>query len=85
MPERESFTPPEIARRYGVDPAKVLTWIHAGELVGINIATNANGSPRFIVTAEALAAFEAKRSTGTLIRAATPARKRKPLTAKEYV
>ena len=30
-PQATYLTPPAVARRYGVDPAKVLTWIRNGE------------------------------------------------------
>ena len=59
------LSPPAIARRYGVSPDKVLAWIRAGELEAVNIATRQGGRPRYVVSPEALAAFEARRSAAT--------------------
>ena len=37
----------EIAKRYSVSPMAVLAWIHAGELVAINVGRGPNeGKPR---------------------------------------
>ena len=38
MADAASYTPPELARRYGIKPAKVLAWISRGELRAINLA-----------------------------------------------
>lgn len=57
------LTPPQIARRYGVKPAKVLGWIASGELVAVNLADGPGGRPRWRVSPEALADFERRRSS----------------------
>lgn len=33
---RTKLSPPELAKRWGIDPAKVIAWIHSGELRAIN-------------------------------------------------
>ena len=63
MPEkcRTYFTPPEIAASRGIGVAKVLHFIHSGQLAAINMARDPNGRPRFRVSIEALRAFEESR------------------------
>jgi hypothetical protein len=56
--ESAGLTVADIARRYRVSPDKVRTWIRRGELAAINTADARCGKPRFVVTADALAAFE---------------------------
>lgn len=60
--ERQNFTPPALAARYGIKPEKVLCWIRSGELAAINIATNLGGRPRYLITREAVQTFEARRA-----------------------
>ncbi len=55
------LTVAEVARRYRVGPDKVHHWIRTGELQALNVATAVCGRPRFVVTPEALAAFEKRR------------------------
>jgi excisionase family DNA binding protein len=54
-------TPPEIARRLGVGPEKVLAWIRSGELAAVNLATTRHGRPRWAIAPEALDLFLAAR------------------------
>ena len=61
-PRRTKLTPPEVAQRYGVDPAKILTWIRAGELRAMNAATTRGGRPRYLIDEADLADFELGRS-----------------------
>ena len=56
------ISPPQYAKRLGVDPSKVLTWIKQGELRAFNAATNLNGQPRFRIPLDAICEFEARRS-----------------------
>lgn len=58
---KRSLTPPEVAVRYRVSADKVRGWIRRGELPAVNVASTLTGKPRFVVTAEGLAAFERKR------------------------
>jgi len=55
------LTPPKIAKMYGCNVYKILTWIRNGELKAINIATKLGGRPRYIVKREELEAFERRR------------------------
>lgn len=57
----EFSTPPEIAERLRVDPAKVVGWIRAGELRASNVATKRTGRPRWRISEADLQAFLAAR------------------------
>ncbi len=57
-----TLTPPQLAKDYGVNPDKVLAWIHSGELRAVNVAAKPNGRPRWRIKAEDLEAFELRRS-----------------------
>jgi hypothetical protein len=52
-----------VARRYRVGQDKVRSWIRRGELAAINTATVLCGKPRWVMTPDALAAFERRRTT----------------------
>jgi excisionase family DNA binding protein len=69
-------TPPELAKQYGVSPDKVLAWIRAGELRAINVATRLGGRPRYRISEEDLAAFEARRAARPSPKRQRPARPR---------
>jgi excisionase family DNA binding protein len=60
--EQRWLTPPEVARRIGVMPDKILAWIHSGELRAINAATSLSGRPRYRISPEDLEAFLAARA-----------------------
>lgn len=49
------LTPPEIAKRLRVSPAKVLTWIRKGELRAVNLSNSFR--PRYRVCPDALEDF----------------------------
>lgn len=58
-----TYTPSEVAGRYGVGERTVLSWIAAGELRAVNVNRKVGSrKPRWRITPEALAAFEALRS-----------------------
>jgi transposase len=59
---RTKLTPPQIARRFGISPDKVVGWIRCGELRGVNIAAKSNGRPRYVVDEADLAMFEQRRT-----------------------
>ena len=70
-----TFSPQQIAERHGIDRAKVLRWIDAGDLRAINVASNPNGRPRWRIPEEALAEFEQRRANPAAVpvqRRATP-------------
>ncbi len=50
-----AMTPPQVAKKLGVRPSRVLTWIKAGQLKASNLATG--NRPRYRVMAEDLEAF----------------------------
>ena len=58
------LTVADFARRYRVGVDKVRAWIAKGELKAINTAALSCGKPRWVVTPEAVAEFEAKRAGG---------------------
>jgi hypothetical protein len=58
------FTVREIAARFRVSPDRVRRWIRTGQLSSINTADRGT-KPRFIVTTESLARFEARRQVAT--------------------
>jgi hypothetical protein len=60
--QKRRYTPPALAKLWGVKPDKVIGFIRRGELQAINIGTNPNGRPRFLISEEAIAAFEARRA-----------------------
>ena len=70
--QRTKLTPPELARRWGVSPSKIIAWIKSGELPAINAATNRSGRPRYLIDIADLVIFENRRSA-----AQTPAPRRR--------
>lgn len=59
------LTVADVARRYRVGEDKVRGWIRRGELSAINTSDRRCGRPRFVVTIDALAAFEKGRQAAT--------------------
>jgi hypothetical protein len=59
----ETVTPPELARRWGVDASKVLSLINSGQLKAINLATDPRGRPRYRIYMSEVERFEEARST----------------------
>lgn len=72
------LSPPEVAERFGVDAAKVLVWIRAGELRAIDAATRTGGRPRFRISPADLALFEAARAAGPTPRVTRCRRRKTP-------
>ena len=68
------LTVPEVARRYRVGEDKVRGWIARGLLRAINRRDHRCGRPSWVVTPEALAAFEQERQAPT----PPPKRRKKP-------
>lgn len=73
----EYLTVPSLATSLGCDQAKILTWIHRGELRALNVAENASGRPRWRIPLEAWEAFEKARSNAPPVEIASPRRRRK--------
>jgi len=57
-----TFKPLDIARRYRIDVERVLSMIRRGELEAIDVSTGAGLRPRWVITAQALAKFENRKS-----------------------
>lgn len=66
MDKRTKLTPPEVARRWGVKPSKIIGWIRSGELRAIDASASVGGRPRYLIDLDDLAVFEAKRTVGPL-------------------
>jgi hypothetical protein len=82
MPEpTPGLTVADFARRYRVGEDKVRSWIVRGELAAINTAAVLCGRPRWVITPDALAAFERRRGAGT---PAKPSRRRRRQTPVDY-
>ncbi len=63
--EKQKFTPPEIARLWGVSVEKVVAYIRSGELRAINAATpGRNQRPRYLIDVIDLEDFERRRTVG---------------------
>jgi hypothetical protein len=60
-PDRTKITPPELAKRWGVSPDKILAWIRGGELRAFNAARR-NGRPRYLIDVADVALFEQART-----------------------
>jgi len=59
---RVKLTPPELAKRLGVSPEKILAWIASGELPAVNVALRLGGRPRWRIDPADVADFERRRS-----------------------
>jgi transposase len=72
----------DLAQRFRVSEEKIRKWIELGEIVAINTAAARCGRPRWIITPEAVAAFERRRAGGPTPK---PQRqKARPQTATDY-
>jgi excisionase family DNA binding protein len=71
------FTVRDVARRFRVSEDKVRAWIRRGELAAVNTSSALCGRPRWVISPDALAAFEARRAGGPP--PAAPRRRRKPV------
>jgi hypothetical protein len=58
------LTVADVARRYRVGGDKVRRWIRRGELAAINTAAVLCARPRWVITPDALTAFEKRRAGG---------------------
>jgi hypothetical protein len=57
----------EVAARYGVTEHTVLGWVAAGDLRALDVRRAGARRPRWRVTPEALAEFEARRSPAAAV------------------
>jgi hypothetical protein len=72
-----------LAKRYHVNPAKIIGWIRTGELTAVNIASRPGQRPRWIITPEQLAAFESLRCSSVTVKP-NPIRRRRDRRITEY-
>jgi excisionase family DNA binding protein len=77
MIAQPGLTVAQLAKRYRVSPSKVRGWIERGELPAINTANRRCARPRYVVTMEAVAAFERGRQAAAP-ETPKPKRRRKP-------
>ena len=75
------LSPPQVARRLGVDPHRVVRWIRNGELVGINLGDGPQ-RPRYRISESDLAVFLASRAAGPTAKVAR--RRRRDPTVCEF-
>jgi hypothetical protein len=75
------LTVADVAARYRVSPDKVRTWIGRGELAAINTAAALCGKPRWVITPDALIAFEKGRAGGPIPK---PRRRRRQQDVVDY-
>ena len=60
--DNKYLTPPEVAKRYGCKPSKIIAWIRRGELRAVDLSDQPGvGRPRFKIDPLDLAAFENNR------------------------
>ena len=72
-----TYSPAEVAQRFGCKVDKVLAWIASRELVAVNAATSRSAKkPRWRISPQALEDFERERTT--LPKVKTVTRRRKP-------
>jgi transposase len=70
-----TYTVHDLQERYGVGEHTILAWIRSGELRAINVGVSpGKKKPRWRISAESLAQFEAAR---TLATPSTPARRKR--------
>lgn len=79
MSDQAFLTPPELGRRWGVNPAKVIGWIRSGELDAIDLSSRPGiGRPRYRISTEAIELFESRRAAGAVSTSQRPKRTRRP-------
>lgn len=61
--EVETLTPPQLARKLGVKPEKVIYWIKTGQLRAINMAEKPDGYARYRIYPADVEAFQKTRET----------------------
>jgi transposase len=71
---RQKISPPELAKRWGIDSHKILGWIRSGEMKAIDVSTRQGGRPRYAIDEADILAFENRRAVGGPVKA--PRRRR---------
>ena len=60
--ERRKYSPPQVARMFGVSTTKIIGWIQSGQLTAINVADGPKNRPRYLIDRDAIAQFEKQRA-----------------------
>jgi hypothetical protein len=60
---RGGFSVADLCRRWKAGAGKIHGFIHRGELIAINIATNLSARPQWRITRESVESFERRRSS----------------------
>jgi hypothetical protein len=60
--DRTKFTPPEVARAWGMKPATIIALIRSGELRAIDVARRGSRRPRYRIDKADLIAYEQSRA-----------------------
>jgi excisionase family DNA binding protein len=66
---RRWLSPPLLAEQLGIEPAKVIGWIHRGELRAVNVADKNGKRPRWRISPEALEEFLKPRTSTPPVKA----------------
>ncbi len=61
--EKTHLSPAEIAAARGIAVHKVLSWVHSGQLEAVDVSEQPTGRPRWRISSQALADFDARRSS----------------------
>jgi len=79
---RTYYTPPQLAKLWGVAPDKVVRFIRAGELRAIDLSQHQGGRPRYRIAEADKIDFERRRAASPPPPA--PRRTARPTTCKNY-
>lgn len=74
----EWYSPREVAAVRKIRLGKVLAWIRTGELLAVNLAEKPRGRPRWRISAEALDAFDTRRSNRAGMKPAASRKQKRP-------
>lgn len=80
-----TLTPPELARRWGVEAWKVNSLINSGQLRAINLALKPHGRPRYRIYLSEIERFEASRTSQPPVPKVRHRRRRNRPGVKEFV
>ena len=79
------LSPPQLARKWGTNVDKVLHFLNSGELVGVNLAKDANGpKKRWKIHILEIESFESRRSSAPPLPKQRRRRKNSGSGVKEY-
>lgn len=76
--EIQTFSPPEVAKRWNCTPEAVLQLLKSGALVGFKISPPSSRRPRWKVTLDALLAYENGETAAAPAKTNSKAPKKRP-------